>query len=146
MSLVDFAGMFKNEPGNSFLSNRHFPSYLNYTGNPNPTMVDDFLQATKPVSNAEAINNYNNSLAGRLGAFGNFFNSSAGKGLIGVGGLVGGLMDAFTNYGAYKQNKKNAALQREIAGYNLDRMKQENNRLDRQRADITNSWKNGSVI
>ena len=99
--------------------------------------IPAYLQAT------DYLNNNKPSL---LTQFGDFWNSDAGKGLMGAGGLVGGLMDAFTNYGAYRQNKKNMALQREIGQYNLGRMKSENARIDKQRDDITNSWKNGQVI
>ena len=105
--------------------------------------VDEYLRSTRPTSLIEAQNSVSPSL---LTQFGDFWNSNTGKGLIGAGGLVGGLMDAFTNYGAYRQNKKNMALQREIGQYNLGRMKSENARIDRQRDDITNSWKNGQVI
>ena len=113
---------------------QYIPAYLQAT---------DYLNNNKPTGNPDVKTDTNPSL---LTQFGDFWNSDAGKGLMGAGGLVGGLMDAFTNYGAYRQNKKNMALQREIGQYNLGRMKSENARIDKQRDDITNSWKNGQVI
>lgn len=85
-------------------------------------------------------------LAKMLGNVNTFMNSGAGKGAMGLAGLAGGLFDAYTGYQSYRQNKKNMQLERDIASYNLNRQRQENNRLDRQRADITNKWSNGKVI
>lgn len=103
------------------------------------------------IANAGLGNNTTNpsmweKFMGGVKGFGEFMNSDAGKGIMGGAGLALGIMDGIKGWNAYKQNMKTMKLQREAAQYNLDRTRKENQRLDNQRADMTNSWKNGAVI
>lgn len=69
------------------------------------------------------------------------FNNSwfGGKGLAALGALnsIGGMI---TGYQAYRDNKKNSALQREIARYNLNQSKKEYKRLQDNRKSLSDSY------
>lgn len=62
-----------------------------------------------------------------------------GKGLAALG-AINSLMGMYTGYKAYKDNKKNFALQREIATNNLNQSKKEYKRLEKNRNSISNSY------
>lgn len=62
-----------------------------------------------------------------------------GKGLAALG-AINSLMGMYTGYKAYKDNRKNSALQREIATNNLNQSKKEYKRLEKNRNSISNSY------
>lgn len=111
--------------------NTRFPSYVNAT-------------TTNPNFQSYLGIDWNNP-GGNTTPKGNGWGNMLGNAQA-IAGLVGGLMDIYTGFGAYKQNKKNMQLQREAMQYNLDRTRSENKRLDKQRADVTKSWNNGQVM
>lgn len=105
-----------------------------------------FKPYTSQVNNFLNPGNGNQGgLLGALGKFGNFMNSDAGKGVMGLAGLGMGIMDFMNSRQAHKANMANMKLAREQARYNLDRTKHENQRLDKRRAEMTDSFFNGKV-
>ena len=130
-----------NVLGNGGYSTR-FPSYVN-TATTAPRFQSSLGIDWNGMGNANA--NANTSAGAGTNAKGSGWGNMLGNAQA-IAGLVGGLMDIYTGFGAYKQNKKNMQLQREAMQYNLDRTRSENKRLDKQRADVTKSWNNGQVM
>lgn len=116
-----------------------------YAPNKQPVMFRSYLPQQANQANGGFFSGmFGNN--GSLAKLGNFFNGSAGKGLMGLAGLGTTIYDMYNQNKMFKEAKKNMALQREAYRYNIDRQKAENNRLDRQRQAITQSYNNGSVI
>ncbi len=68
-----------------------------------------------------------------------------GRGLAALQG-IGTLANMYFGYRKMREDKKNAKLQRQVARYNFDRVKHENNRLDKRREDLTRSFYNNKGL
>lgn len=97
-----------------------------------------------PVSNykdlASADLAFRNAQIDSLNSARNFNNSwLGGKGLAALQG-IGSIADIYTGIGAYRQNRKNSKLQREIARWNFNQAKEEYSRLKGNRKGLTQAY------
>ena len=103
---------------------------INQTLSPLDQARVDYLTSQAAINNANAQNITASHQFGLKDAF----------------NIGSGLFDA---YNKYKNDKMNRKIQQEqLSGMQYDnaRKKSENERLDRQRAAITDSWQNGSAV